>query len=772
MEQSDNRNWFGRNWKWFVPVSCLSVLGAVVVCVAIVGTYILAPIALYYGRDLIVNAENAGSLSELEWLSASMLGEADSASSSAEGGTRRRTSVFNEIGRDSVDDLELEDLKKGWYQAPVTCKSGMFNPVFLPFTYECRNGSGDSKQPLTFPCLLSFKFDFVPDNYCARHPGFVFRKKRVWDVRPGEIKKIAEYVTYWEATHAIGGRVIESEDGYSGELLVFDRYGMEIHRDTYDEPVPYFTLMGKMVQSWMGYRRQEVSAGLYAELMRPMTGDMACVRMYGSSFDKEWRSDGEWEVYESILQRDPDFAEVRFWYANQKSWATDDHVSLQVEKGRAVLSHLVMPALNEFDYENCADEAVVAGFHKALAHAEEICRDHSVVLSVKLKVKGDNLSVSELDELLPMAEKYPSNWNFIVKLAFQYRKRGCYEKSIPLFLSAIQSGYLKGTGGFDWEFYLLALDFYKLGYIDESIFCGVHALADCSEERMHSILWYLGQATREKNYYRLCATLFARREEVKEDSWGSLYACLSAYQSGDPGLLKEFENCDLARKNLSSLKEARAFAAKGMFDAALSQLPEVRPDIRLNSKEFQLQEEIIRADIYMLSGNIVEARKHAVRAWYVSPRSRQVGRLLERSAVEDKVWLGRYAKVGLFICRDDPCWKSILHRSGQSAEENREVVIGLFEDIEGKLDGLTGSEQCRMWQQLRPFEIEYVCLFMLKLCDESISEKALDLYVRYAKYIKFISEQQRMHTRTFFIQLVSLLEEEDRVQWMSLLDRL
>lgn len=100
------------------------------------------------------------------------------------------TSVFNQCITEDFPRLKYRDLFKDWFAFPVTEGKGMFNPVFLKFQYECRSGEPDLKQPLTFPCLLSFKFDFVPDNYSSRHPGFIFRRNpEALIIQPTENKK-------------------------------------------------------------------------------------------------------------------------------------------------------------------------------------------------------------------------------------------------------------------------------------------------------------------------------------------------------------------------------------------------------------------------------------------------------------------------------------------------------------------------------------------------------------------------------------------------------
>ncbi|MHB9025960.1 MAG: hypothetical protein ACYC7E_17615 [Armatimonadota bacterium] len=214
----------------------------------------------------------------------------------------------------------LDDLPQSAFALPVTKAEGMFNPVFLPFAYKAEGVEADPNQPLTFPSLLKFKFEFVPDNFTMRSPAFIFQTQPpARKLTAGDTKIIPEFIKYWNATHAIGGELVESAQGFRGKMLVFDKTGAQVLTREYATPLPYFTLMGRMVQDWMAFRKQPVSEWLKTELERPMTTKMDTVRWYGQSFQVKWRTQPEWAIYQKILEADPYFGEVRYWYANQRS---------------------------------------------------------------------------------------------------------------------------------------------------------------------------------------------------------------------------------------------------------------------------------------------------------------------------------------------------------------------------------------------------------------------------------------------------------------------
>ncbi|MEN8126672.1 MAG: hypothetical protein ABFR90_02585 [Planctomycetota bacterium] len=677
------------------------------------------------------------------------------------------TSVFNDAivadgaHTEEIRKISLNTLKKNWYCASVTQKSGMFNPVFLPFEFVCKAGKTDPKQSLTFPCLLSFKFDFVPDNFSARHPAFIYRKKPIWNAKPGETKKIAHYIEYWEATHAFGGTVVQHENGYSGQMIVYNMNGQEVLKKKYETPVPYFSLMGQMVKSWMDFRKQPISDGLYNELIRPMTNDMECVHLYGQSFYKPWRTQEEWDIYEQILQRDPNFGEVRFWYANQKSWATGSHANLQVEKGRALQDHLVMPALYEFHYSACREKEIVLNYHKSLSYAQSICTENAMIAYLTLNSKRKRLPLNDLDSFLPIAEKNPCYYPLLRILAREYRKRGISEKSIPLYLSAVFSGYMPGTGSFEWEWFALAEDFYNLGYYNESILCGLIAIRDGDEGMDYSVYRCLGKAYRELFDFETAVEMF---DKMTGSKGGELDAWLCPYQHGNLQLLENLRKTKLPPLN-SPFYNSRQLLSEGKYSEALTRLS---PKTTFNTNGTNsLESQLIATDICLLSGDLENARKYAVRAWYIAPRSRQVNFLLSRAFEGDERVLGRYAAVESFVFENSAWRESIIATMEQPLHFDPDELLLKLNEVKSHYIDIDQQSHFDFWQQFTPFEIEYLCLGLLKTGNLKVIDDTLALYKAYGHSMKRISEKQKMHCRTFFIQLLNLLPEEKKQQWIS-----
>ncbi len=650
------------------------------------------------------------------------------------------------LAKAEIKDDPADILAKDWFDIPVTQKGGMFNPVFLPFEFITDAEHKGDFDMLTFPCLLSFKFDFVPDNFSARHPGFIYRKKPVWFTSMSETQRVVNYINYWSATHAIGGTIIQQKEGLTGEMVVIDNTGREVIRQKYSQPVPYFTFMGQMVKTWMEYRGQPVSEGLYQELIRPMTTDMECVKMYGKSFFVPWRSQEEWDIYEEILKRDPDFAEIRYWYANQKGWTLDsksqEYAQLKIETGRALHSHLVMPALGEFNFSGCPDKAVISDCKKVLDYAIDICGENPLVMAVKLQNNKGKLSIEQLDAMLPLAEKYPSNLIFLTTLASEYLKKGCHDRSMPLLLSAIGSGYLKGSGKFGWEWSILARDYCRLGYNDEAIYCAQQAVNDIGKKGDYYLYWNMAMAYRDHQDYLESARAFRMANDSKQGYGGDLMSRLCIYQSGKLELLCDPEYV-VVQETQYSHETAWKYYSNKSYDQALETLAPMvdLPLVKPESSLYIAEAEMFFAEVYIQTGQLEKAKKHAYRAWYIYPQSRRVACLLAQCCNDDKYQMGVYLKMASYFYPADPLWAKLAqeHKILPVTEVYPDIVQK-YNKVKQDLNGLSEDDQWAFWQQFSPFEIEYMCLVLARGGDGSIKGDALEMYENYRKVVSGISQ--------------------------------
>lgn len=686
-----------------------------------------------------------------------------------------RTSIFDSCQPETMRRLTAEELEKDWFTLKVSKGEGMFNPVFLPFDYLCEDGEGDPNQSLTFPALLSFKFDFAPDNFSARHPGFIFRRDTgALRLKSTDHQGIAAYIKAWTATHAVAGELIETKTGYKGALMVFDDEGEKIFQKKYETPVPYFILMGRMVQDWLFFREVEFSPGLAQELVRPMTTEMETVKWYGETFDVEWRSQDEWDIYERILERDPLFGEVQFWYANQRGWETGDGKWTQVGKGKALLGHIVIPAIWEFYPRECPDESLIANYKKVIDYAGEIMPEDPRIVNGLLDIEGASFTIEQLISLTDLAARYPRYHPLLSKLAQKFEERAIHDRSIPLYLSATNSGFLEGQGKYDHALGRLGIQLWRLGFLEESIAFQAFGLQDYTDDNKPWRLYYLGNGLREAFRYEDAASLYLLRYIKHADSWSLLFGYMSLFEGGLLSILEEWETSPVTAP-ISEIRPyylARKAIAQGDLAGAFAALQE----IELGDEEIDLwlrgEAEIIRADALLLAGKEKEAAEHAWNAWYLNPRSRRSSYLVEKAAEKDLLHLTRFAKTASFIFPEQEYWRRMLSRLTQTKKINEKSrdLTGEFKRLKEAEEKTPTEEKAQFWFSVFPYTPEYLCLQLVQGSEKSLREDALRFYLKYTVTMRDLSEFQAAHVRVFFLQLVGLLPSAEREGWIKELD--
>lgn len=685
-------------------------------------------------------------------------------------------SVFNSCIADQFPQITYRDLFEDWFTTPVSQGQGMFNPVYLKFEFENNTENPDSKQPLTFPCLLSYKFEFVPDNFSARHPAFVFRRdSTVLTIKPEETEKISSYISSWSATHAIAGKLIETDTGYGGTLKIFDKAGSLVFTQDYGANLGYFELMGKMVNDWMEFRKQPVSEGLYQELIRPMTQNMETVKWYGEGFDVAWRSQAEWDIYERILKSAPEFGEVRHWYTSQKGWETGERQ--ETERGKALLDHPVMVAIQEFSPKICSDQNLVDNYRTTVNYMMNICPENPTIISAYLHLYGSSFPRKELEQYLPLVIKYPCNYYLLYVLDFEYKQRFIYDKSIPLYLSAIFSGWLPGDGNFDAEYSDLGYEYWMLGLLPESLACITKALAECTgnDDRAWNNL-YIGHTYRDSFSFSQAASAFREKARLHP---GSFKALLSGYMSLYEGrfleAVKEWENAPLTQASSAVLKpflDARQAIAAGDSKQALQLLEVIPFDPYQGDKYYQLEAEIIRADALLLSKD-KQAEQHAFQAWYMAPRSRRTAYLVEKVLEKDNLHLARFAEVAQFLFPEQTYWTELRQRVQQqkALDEKATKIRDEVKKLVREKEHFQGRV-IDFWLKQPPFLVEYYALKLTQSTDLNDQIGALNLYQDYMLTLQDLSEAEKVHTRNFLLRLLKITKvgEGKWGKWLNKLE--
>lgn len=331
-----------------------------------------------------------------------------------------------------------------------------FSHLSLPFHYEDRNGDGDPNEANAFAFLLSYALDWAPGCYCSRHAYFIFKRARRYMTRLAEkydAREIEFAIEDWQATHAVGGKLVRRREGYSGILMIHDRTGRLARRVEYDRPRDFFDLLGDMSVDAMKLLGHEPSPALVKHLHTRQCKHRESVVDLGRAAWVEERSPEEFGIYDRILKRDPGFATVRHWRAAQKWWVEHNGEATMLEKARALDSYLVKMSLEGFSPSACSDTALAAKYPQWLREAEEMVGpDAPFLVEKKLKTARTKRTITRalLAEARKIGARYPNDYTFLYYLGRVHSDGGglaadC-DMGISIGLTALQNRYLTAEG--------------------------------------------------------------------------------------------------------------------------------------------------------------------------------------------------------------------------------------------------------------------------------------------------------------------------------------
>lgn len=478
-----------------------------------------------------------------------------------------------------------------------------------------------------------------------------------------------------------------------------------------------------------------------------------------SGIDVEWHTQAEWDIYDKILKRDPSFGEVQFWYANQKGWQTGDHKAAQIGKGKSLIHHLIMPALNEFSPSDCTDKNLVENFYNMLSYAESIIPENPEIIYKRLNISGNDYSIDELDALIPFTGKYTRSYYLLEALAFQFKNRGYHEKSIPLYLSALNSGFKTGTGRYDYSLEALSRAFWDIGLLAESIAYSRYGLKNPSKNQKPWLYWDLGLSLRNSFNFKEAAICFRKRFQTHNDIYSMLSGYMCLFEGGLMDKVHEWEKDPVMgniKEKIASFIESRKLLEKGEYEQAIERLKKFPFDIFGGDEWLQREAEIIRADIYLLAGQINKAKEHAINAWYKAPRSRRTAYLLEQTLGDDIQSLGRFAGIAIFIFKEQEYWQRLSGRIKEKGyeEESPENIISEYNKFINELNETYVRSKIEFFIKQPPFLMEHVALSMVQMEDQDYIQRGLSLYRRHAELMQEFSFLQKVHSRIFLRQLM------------------
>ena len=341
---------------------------------------------------------------------------------------------------------ELQNVFPAFKHLPFD-KAG-FDEVMLPLSYSDPDHVGDANEALALDALISNDLDWSPGCYCARHAYFAFKRdanrmKMLQETYDPPL--VAAVMQYWHATHAIGGKLIRTPQGYTGKLQIFSPDGQIEHTQSYDQPRSFWDLLGDMDVDAMTFLDAKPSQKLANYLHEPRCKPKSLIDLGSAAFMRE-RSADEFGTYEKILSEDPSFAVVRHWYANQKAWMDGDRQSRAIQDGIALSARVEPGSLQEFWAAGCSDKNLAAQFPAWVDRAAELASEDSpFVIDCRLRngCYGSQTRDKIVDRGIRTAAKFPNSHSLLTSLAANTLDRSM---SASLMAASLLDQYQTGTG--------------------------------------------------------------------------------------------------------------------------------------------------------------------------------------------------------------------------------------------------------------------------------------------------------------------------------------
>ncbi|MGA2265581.1 MAG: hypothetical protein ABSH10_04020 [Phycisphaerae bacterium] len=355
-------------------------------------------------------------------------------------------------------------------------ESAGFNHFTLPFRFVSTDGTGCQEEAYAFSFLMSSSLDWARGCYCARHVYFVFKRnsaimqKLAHEYDPAVI---ADRLRDWQASHAVGGELRCSKQGFTGTLEIFDRTGQKVFTKEYKTPQKFFALLGDMAVDGITFFGTRPNNALVKHLHRPRCEhDQSIIDLGKAAFAPE-RSQTEFGLYKAILERDPNFADVRYWWSNQRLWKDSDRTKYNLQMILTMESYPVIAAFGELTPDDCANEAVASHYSAWVKQISELAgRDVSQDTQIQLRqaLNGHPITGEMLERATQEAGEYANDYWLLYRLGRVYSDAECkfndLDMAASIYLVAIQNFFLTGTGGKGDAFYRLGAVLHALGRND------------------------------------------------------------------------------------------------------------------------------------------------------------------------------------------------------------------------------------------------------------------------------------------------------------------
>lgn len=320
--------------------------------------------------------------------------------------------------------------------------SNAFAHVVLPF--KGGPSEDDKYKAFAFSFLLSNALDWGPGCFCARHAYFTFKRSGLAALDAGKTLRpsaIAQHAARWKATHVIGGDLVSGKRGWTGTLKVFDPAGALLREKRFKTPQPYFTLLGDMSVESLRAIGYEPSPALVAHLHVPRCTDESLLTMLGRAAFEDERSPAEFELYRRILEKEPGFAEVRYWWGNQSAWVTHDSAAYYRQLTQSIGSYMTPTAMADVYLGRTDERQGGLGYDRLIAEVDRLIGPDTPLAwhlrFKKAREHGTPTTLAEAQAATQVAARYPEEFKLLLTLMGSTRDgtRGLWEKDFSMIAS-------------------------------------------------------------------------------------------------------------------------------------------------------------------------------------------------------------------------------------------------------------------------------------------------------------------------------------------------
>ncbi len=522
-----------------------------------------------------------------------------------------------------------------------------FHHLTLPFLYTSADAEGGPEEALASSFLLSNSLDWAPGGYCARHAYFTFKRaqrRMTLLATHYDPASIAAEIRNWEATHAVGGFVRRLGGNYRGELWIYGRDGRRVFEKAYTHPRPYFTLLGDMAVDAITFFSGAPSPALAKHLHRQRCVHFESILDLGAAAFAPEKSTREFGLYERILARDPGFADVRWWYANQRQWSDGDKRRFAAETRRSLEDYLVETAVVELDAADRPrpDDPGWKGGDLLGRMEELVGPDFPDLIRMRLEIASRKTAIEAefLDRATRVAAKFPNSHWLLYQLAETYAggndlPADC-DMTASIMLAVVDNLFLPSSVDKNHELGKLVSFLHFMGRSDLGIAAGLpeyeKARRDPTASDVDVLAQFLGLALDGAGRFAEAVQVFSRAEKGYAGRGYPVFSVRMAFMkgraaalAGDRAILKD--TIDLRREALE--KADFLFLLEGYRD--LLDGKRVDPDALAGRAKGKDQSIVWEADILSAQADLLAGQRRwlgYVRWWVVHMPSARHFRIL------------------------------------------------------------------------------------------------------------------------------------------------